>query len=155
MAEFALLTIKKKFWQLRCGTQTSYNICMQHKPHFIPSTGFGWSIQWMNKRVMERKGKWPIFFSFLDKMIQPKNSTPDNSADRGNLIWHSLLAISRETEFERAFRVQSRKPLPVKVFCTGVKSFIVWLNQWRFSPRSEFPLSARVLCRHLFLPSVQ
>lgn len=91
------------------------------------------------KELQKEKTNDLSFFSFLDKMIQLKNSMSDNSADTGNLMWHSVLAISREMELERAFRVQSRKPLPVKVFCIGVKPFIVWLNQWRLSPHLEFP----------------
>lgn len=31
------------------------------------------------------------FFSFLDKMIQPQNFMPYNSADRRNLMWRRIL----------------------------------------------------------------
>lgn len=99
MAEFVFLTTWNK--NVLTALVENPNICMQYKPHFTPSVRFGWSTQWMNKRIMEKKKENDLFFfAFLDKMIQPPNSMPDNSADRGNLMWHSVLAISRELELE-------------------------------------------------------
>lgn len=42
-----------------------------------------------------------FFFAFLEKMIQPKKfHARQFSWQRGNLMWHSTLAISREMELE-------------------------------------------------------
>lgn len=104
MTEFVFLTIFLKiFRQLSWIPRACYHICMQHKPRFIPSTGFGWSTQWMNKRIMERKSKWSIFFFFC--LFRQNDSTQKSHArqfswQRGNLMWHSVLAISREMELE-------------------------------------------------------